>query len=187
MENIENNNLKDRVIHISKKNNISDKDFEYYLLNLKIISKIEPKDKLSIDDDNGLMIEKPYYFQWASRYMYNNSRFRTIQYINKFYCNLYKLVKFKFNKDFMNLNSKNFDEGLYIFYINEKDELASLKKEIQNSIYGLNNLISTYSADPKMYAALNKIITNANEIIKYIKDNLEIVKVKYMNIKNERL
>ena len=61
---------------------ISDKDFEYYLLNLKIISKIEPKDKLSIDDDNGLMIEKPYYFQWASRYMYNNSRFRTIQYIN---------------------------------------------------------------------------------------------------------
>ena len=186
MENIE-NNLKERIVNIPKKNNISDKDFEHYLLNLKILSKIEKNDKLSIDDDNGLMIEKPYYFQWASRYYYNNSRYRTIQYINKFYCNLYKLVQFKFNKDFMNLNKNTYDDGLYIFYINERDELASLKKEIQNSIYGLNKLISTYSTDQKMYTALNKIISNANDIIKYIKDNLETVKIKYMNIKNERL
>ena len=87
----------------------------------------------------------------------------------------------------MNLNKNTYDDGLYIFYINERDELASLKKEIQNSIYGLNKLISTYSTDQKMYTALNKIISNANDIIKYIKDNLETVKIKYMNIKNERL
>jgi hypothetical protein len=168
---------------IHNNNVINDTNIDNYTLILKILSKIEDKDKLLIDND-GLRIDKPYTGQFLFRFYNEHSRFNTIKYLNSFFNNCEKIINFKFNKDFMNINSTLYNENNYLLYLYERDEIACFKADLQNSIYGLNNLIKTYCSDTKMTKAITYLINRINKLIKNISTNLESIKVKYNNLRS---
>jgi hypothetical protein len=176
-------NILSNSISIHKNNEINDTNIDNYTLILKILSKIEDKDKLLIDDD-GLRIDKPYTGQFLFRFYNEHSRFNTIKYLNSFFNNCEKIIYFKFSKDFMNINSSLYNENNYLLYLYERDEIACFKADLQKSIYGLNNLIKTYCTDPKMTKAITYLINKINKLIRFITENLESIKVRYNNLRS---
>ena len=116
-------------------------DINKIIQNLKVLSSIEIKDKISIDSNNDLKIEKSSILRPFSRYLYNNNRTKTynvlnnyidesIIYIEKFKINYYKIVE-------SILQTKSIEE------INSKIIIDELKKTIN----GLINLKITYKND----------------------------------------
>ena len=77
-------NILSNSISMQKNTEINDNKFDSYTLVLKILSKIEDKDKLLIDKD-GVRIDKPYRGQFLFRYYNEHSRFNTIKYLNSFF------------------------------------------------------------------------------------------------------
>lgn len=176
-------NILSNSISIHKNNEINDTNIDNYTLILKILSKIEDKDKLLIDND-GLKIDKPYTGQFLFRFYNEHSRYNTIKYLNSFFNNCEKIINFKFSKDFMNINSSLYNENNYLLYLYERDEIACFKADLQRSIYGLNNLIKTYCSDSQMTKAITFIIDKINKLIKHITENLESIKVRYNNLRS---
>jgi hypothetical protein len=168
---------------VTKSDVIDDANFDTYSLTLKILGKIEDDDKLHIGD-GGISIEKPHFTQFINRYINDDSRRKTIKYLNIFYNNCEKIIKFKFRKDFMNPEEHNISKKNHLLYLYERDEIACFRNDLQNSIYGLNHLMITYSSDVKMSDVINVFITKINGIMEYIRINLEATKIIYNSVKN---
>ena len=65
---------------------VKDKTLNDFILDLKIISKIKPFDKVCVDNDT-IRIDNSY-IQPIKRYIYNNSRLTTIEYLENLDKNL---------------------------------------------------------------------------------------------------
>ena len=73
-------------------------EIDTYLLNLKIISKLEENDKL-ITTDKLLKIDKPTIFQGVHRWMSNESRSNTLEVLNQIYENSFDITDILLNKE----------------------------------------------------------------------------------------
>jgi hypothetical protein len=177
-------NILSNSISMQKNTEISDNNFDSYTLVLKILSKIDDKDKLLIDKD-GVRIDKPYTGQFLFRFYNEHSRFNTIKYLNAFFNNCEKIINFKFEKQFMKPDDNNLSDNNFLFYLYERDEIACFKLDLQKTIFGLNNLIKTYSEDTQMTKAINFLIVKINKIIKRITSSLEEIKIKYQTLRSD--
>jgi hypothetical protein len=110
------------------------------LINLSIISKISLDNKIYMNDDGFLAIENRTIFQGLLRFVFRNSRNKTINNLNNFYNNVFSYID----------NSSD----------REQHTLRTLHTYLYRSINGLENLKETYSGDIVTSSRLDIILDN---------------------------
>ena len=149
------------------------------LINLSIISKIELDDKIYINDEGYSTIENSTIFQGIVRFVFRNSRNKTINSLNNFYNSVFNYIDNalpNLSKDKIIIASADSEKSgnpfethivpsLHIKNYGIKTLLIYLKK----SITGLENLRHTYSSDIVMNSKLDIILDN----VKLYSDKLE--------------
>lgn len=148
--------------------NITQKFIDENILNLKIISKIKPNDKL-LANNNLLEIDSPHILQSVNRWYNNESRSITIEKLNIILEGTFKITKIlleneKQNKD----DDKSLEE-------NNSQIFQTLILEMRNSLVGLENLKKTYSEDilisSQLDLLINKLNTRIDKMSKFFKIN----------------
>lgn len=154
------------------------------LVNLSIISKIKPNDKIYISSDNFVSIEHESFLQGILRFIYKNSREKNINNLNNFYSMVYvyidelinsKYISFDNNKksvkNILNVVNNASDENYLTTYNNIKE----IHKYIKASINGLENLKKTYSPDIVTVSKIDITINNINAYIKKMEMKIELL------------
>ena len=134
------------------------------ILDLKIISKIKPNNKLIILN-NKLLIDDYYFFNAIIRYYKNQNRENTINYIQ----NLNKNIDEEINKIILNKENDN-----DILKDNPSNILVNLSHDLTQAVNGLKNLILTYNNDNFLVSKIEMIIYNFELKIRKISELLKI-------------
>jgi hypothetical protein len=131
------------------------------LINLNILSKIKPYDKIYINKDNLIMIEYNSLFQGIFRFFYNNSREKNLTNLLTFYQSVYCTIDDLLNSQYLN------NDQLYNYIEEDNDEfnkvinnLSKINHYLELSLSGLNNLKKTYNTDIVTDSKLDIIINN---------------------------
>lgn len=164
------------------------------LINLNIISKIRPNDKIFINSDNFVSIEYDSMFQGMLRFLYNNSRVKNINNINNFYLSVFNQIDDLINSKYLNIkinfrkisnkhtnqvdDRSNFpiEHGCDLEnenFLKVYSDLMEMNHYIKLSLGGLNNLKKTYSSDVLTSSKIDIIINNVEFNIKKINKKLE--------------
>jgi hypothetical protein len=133
-------------------------NLETIILNLKIIAKIQIGNKLCINEKN-IYIDNTY-FQSIYRYIYDNSRSKTIDFLEY----LDKELSIKIENILNNSNNPELD----LFLNTRESILVNLNHNIQLSLVGLNNLKDTYDNDQFTKSKIEIIINSFELKIKKI-------------------
>jgi len=134
------------------------------ILDLKIISKIKPNNKLLITN-NKLLIDDSYMLNGLIRYYKNQNRENTIEYIQ----NLNKNLEDEINKIILN---KDVEDN--ILKDNPSNILVNLSHDLTQAVNGLKNLILTYNSDNFLVSKIEMIIYNFELKIRKICEILKI-------------
>lgn len=150
------------------------------LVNLNILSKIKPYDKIYINKDNLINIEYNSIFQGFFRLIYNNGREKNITNLNTFYDVVFNIIDEMLNSQYLqlniNLDTENDD------FIKTFTNLKKINHYLKSSLEGLNNLRKTYNYDIVTDSKLEIIINNIEVyLIKMDKKIENIDKHKNMN------
>ncbi len=170
------------------------------LINLNILSKIKPYDKIYINADNLITIEYNSIFQGIYRFFYNNNRERNLTNLVIFYQTVYSTIDDLLNSQFLNTTS---DDSPIINYIkNDNDDynkalsnLNKLKHYLEISTTGISNLKKTYHGDIVTDSKLDIIINNCEVYIEKINKKINQInnikdsttELKKINSKNKLL
>jgi hypothetical protein len=149
------------------------------LINLNILSKIKPYDKIYINKDNLITIEYSSILQGFYRFFYNNSRVKNLTNLAIFYQSVYCTIDDLLNSQYLNLDN-------IINYVNDDNDeynkvftnLTKLKHYLSLSIDGINNLKKTYHGDIVTDSKLDIIITNCELYIEKIGKKLSVISNK---------
>ena len=160
---------------------IKEKTLNDFILDLKIISKIKPFDKVCVDNDT-IRIDNSY-IQPIKRFLYNNSRITTIEYLENLDKNLTIEIEKYINENTTKSNASNasnesnISNDSYKSYFNDTSSniLINLSHDITLSLTGLINLKNTYSYDELVISKLEMLISNFELKTKKI-SNLFIIK-----------
>jgi hypothetical protein len=134
------------------------------ILDLKIISKIKPNNKLIIEN-NKIYIDDSYYFASILRYFYNQNRNSSIEYIEKLNENL----EIEINDIIINKKNEN-----NILKDNPSNILVNLSHDLTQAVNGLKNLILTYSNDNFLISKIEMINYNFELKIRKISEILKV-------------
>ena len=167
------------------------------LINLNIVSKIRPNDKIYVNTDNYISIEYDSMFQGFLRFIYNNSRNKNINNLNNFYSLTFNQIDDLLNSKYLNVFISKIDfrkspnknihqsEDKSNFPIEHRcdlenenflkvySDLMEINHYIKLSISGLDNLKKTYVADVLTTSKIDIIINNVEFHIKKINKKLE--------------
>ena len=146
-----------------KKNLDYENDIEYCFTNLKILSKITPKDKIYCKQGM-FSIHKKRFTLGMSRYINSESRNETIKYLEEFASKLFNVIDKIYNSECD--HGDNLSDSYYtklttkpeVFKIENSKLLISFTNEIEKAIAGLNNLKLTYKKDISTVSSLEIII-----------------------------
>ena len=147
------------------------------LINLNIISKISLDNKIYMNSEGYLSIENNTIFQGIVRFVFRNSRNKTISNLNNFYNSVFSYVdnvipNVQNRKIYNSLDDSEGNLiGKFDFTVNrDKDYgLKTLMLYLKRSISGIENLRETYSGDIVMTSKLDIILDN----IRLYSDKLE--------------
>lgn len=133
-------------------NNINNIEFnkDKIWINLKLISKLKPNEKLQFDYSESLFSIDNNIIKCITRYYYGYNRTDIINIIDKLITNTFECID-KLNKNKVDKNYYN----ILIKYINE----------LNNVIEGLINLKITYNGDQLIQSKLDYIIEKIHNII----------------------
>jgi hypothetical protein len=163
------------------------------LINLNIISKIKPNDKIYINTDNYMSIEHDSALQGLFRFIYNNSRTKNLNCLNSFYLSVYNYIEDTINSKYLLLSDKNgqlftdntLDTNVYLLdykchlendnFITIYNNLVELSHYLKLSITGLDNLKKTYISDVVTVSKLDIIINDIEAHIKKINKKLDYI------------
>ena len=131
------------------------------LINLNILSKIKPYDKIYINKDNLITIEYNSIFQGIMRFFYNNSREKNLTNLITFYQSVYCLIDELLNSQY--LTSEHIKE--YIIEDNDEfnkvyNNLKKINHYLELSLSGIQNLKKTYNSDIVTDSKLDIILNN---------------------------
>jgi hypothetical protein len=155
------------------------------LINLNILSKIKPYDKIYINKDNLITIEYNTIFQGFFRFIYNNGREKNINNLNAFYNSVFDIVDDILNShylQFQNILDKENDDFIKVF-----TNLKKIYFYLDSSLEGLNNLRKTYQTDIVSDSKIEIIINNIDIYLTKMKKKIEIIDLTKNNIKNKEL
>lgn len=166
------------------------------LINLNIISKIKPNDKIYMNADNYLSIEHDTALQGLFRFIFNNSRTKNLNNLNSFYSSVYAHIEDTINSKYLLISDKNgqllsdysLDSNLKNIYlldykcylendnfITVYNNLVEINHYLKLSITGLENLKKTYISDVVTVSKLDIIINDIESNIKKINKKLEYI------------
>lgn len=146
------------------------------LINLNIISKIKPYDKIYINKDNLITIEYNSILQGFYRFFYNNSREKNLTNLLIFYQTVYSTIDDLLNSQYLNIeNILNYIKEDNDEYNKVFSNLSKLKHYLLLSIDGINNLKKTYHGDIVTDSKLEIIINNCELYINKIGKKLSII------------
>ena len=166
------------------------------LINLNIISKIKPNDKIYMNTDNFMSIEHDSVFQGLCRFLFNNSRNKNLNCLNSFYTSVYNHIDDIMNSKYLILSDKNGQlisdktldpniRNLYLLdhkcylendnFINIYNNLVEINHFLKMSITGLENLKKTYISDVVTVSKLDIIINDIEAHIKKINKKLDYI------------
>lgn len=156
------------------------------LINLNILSKIKPYDKIYINKDNLITIEYNSIFQGVFRFLYNNSREKNLTNLINFYQSVYQLTDELLNSQYLNQNADIYikednDEFMKVF-----NNLQKINQYLEASLIGINNLKKTYNSDILTDSKLDIIINNTEQYITKISKKILYYNnlIKKYNIRN---
>jgi hypothetical protein len=159
---------------------MSNSIFENVCLNLKILSKVMSNDKLNITLNGDFNISHSTPLQCLYRFIYNDSRNKTVHYIKLLIWNANEVSQNLMKSQFFHLEENKTDHQ-----ISEHEkvihQLEVLLREMINSVDGINNLKITYADDISTRSLLELAIDNIQTQIAVIKKNLESIR-KYTSI-----
>lgn len=137
-----NNNFEQQISHSEMLDKI--------ILNLKIISKLRPGSKLSINENSDIYIDSSY-MQYIYRIFSDNSRLVTINFLDNL------------DTDITNCIENLIKEDREMFLNSKENILLNISHNLSLSLLGLNNLINTYSDDELTISKI-EIIINSFEL-----------------------
>jgi hypothetical protein len=166
-------------------------DLDNLLLELKIISNLKEYDKLDITPESSLRIDSPHFLQFITRTYTNNSRDKTIDYLNELIEKIFKITDELLEKEMEKKKpistlhvSDNKTNGLYLnknmelTKIQFKDDIISIfqniNQHLMTSIGGLQNLKITYLNDVSTTSKLDMLIVKIQNRINKIKDMMTL-------------
>jgi hypothetical protein len=144
------------------------------LINLSIISKISLDNKIYMNDEGYISIENNTIFQGFVRFVFRNSRGKTINNLNNFYNGVFNYIDnaipHSCNMQFsMNSSTNKHEDKDFLSYKDKDYGLKTLLLYLRKSLSGLENLKETYSGDIVMTSKLDIIIDN----VRLYSDKLE--------------
>jgi hypothetical protein len=142
-------------------------EIDTYLLNLKIISKLEQNDKL-ITTEKLLKIDKPTIFQGVHRWMSSESRTNTLEILNQIYENSFDITDILLNKE------KDLDENKKELEESNSQIFQKFIIEFTNSLSGIDNLKKTYKDDILILSQLDMISNKINSRLEKMNDIFKI-------------
>lgn len=166
------------------------------LINLNIISKIKPNDKIYMNTDNFMSIEHDTALQGIIRFIFNNSRTKNLNCLNSFYSSVYNYIEDTMNSKYLLISDRNgqllsdqtLDNNLKNIYMldykcyleNDNfiiiyNNLVELNHYLKLSITGLENLKKTYISDVVTVSKLDIIINDIETNMKRINKKLEYI------------
>lgn len=149
---------------------------ENILVNLKIISRIDEHQKISTVSNNDISIDSNDMLQGFRRYVWNDSREKTIKNIESIINQAIEYSKTLMDSIHLNVYSINQNPSKYDhdLYFREYTKLNNLSQEIIGTIKGLRNLQqTTYSDDVIVSSQLDILIQKIETHIAVIKKKLE--------------
>jgi hypothetical protein len=166
--------FKNNKSHINKMNDITDS----ILVNLKIISKIVPNNKLKIAN-NTTTIEKEGLAAWLLRWYNGDSRTKTVNFIKTIISDATNITTDIMNSTYINNKSKktNYEETEFTKALST---LFLIRTEMENSKVGILNLNKTYEMDIQ-------IISQLEVLMNKIDGHLSIIDRKLKEIQSEHV
>lgn len=150
------------------------------LTNLKIISKIKVNDKLSLDSDKYIIINQNNLITSITRYIYSINRNLNIIQLNEIYDDISNLVDGYLCSKYFSYydHSSNLE---YEKYLDLKNIIENILKDLKESKTGLFNLKKTYSYDILIDSQVDNIINKVDNVINKINKKLNDTLKKYKN------
>ena len=156
---------------------------QYILINLNIISKIKPNDKIYMNSDNYMSIEQDSAFQGIFRFIFNNSRTKNLNNLNYFYTSVYNCIDDTINSKYLLLCNDNHNCDIENEnFVNIYNNLIELNHYLKLSLIGLENLKKTYISDVVTISKLDIIINDAETYIKKIQKKIDYINDLKKNI-----
>jgi hypothetical protein len=148
------------------------------LVNLKIISKINPNDKLKVAS-NSTSIEKEGLMSWLSRWYYGDSREKTINFIKTVVTDAINITNDIMNSTYINNKMKKtvYEENEFTKSLNT---LFLVRNEMENCKTGILNLKKTYEMDIHIISQLEVIINKIDIHLSIIGKKLKDVEIEVM-------
>ena len=175
---------------IENKNEEVDNDIQECMTNLKILGRIEPKDKLEISD-NTFYINKKERTQGLKRWWSNGNRKETIKSLEEFITKLFKTIDTIYNTELSKSNSgmsnnyyTNLNSKPDVFKQQNSNLLIAFTNEINKSITGITNLKQTYKKDIGIVSSLEIIIEKLSVREKKITEILTVNNYSTINLDN---
>jgi hypothetical protein len=116
------------------------------MVNLKVLSKLEPETKLETDGVLFQSVEWSIFPEWARRYWGGHSRIATVNKIKQLYKNAFALVK-------------------------SGEQVDRIINALRSSIQGLKNLKATYSTDTTVVSQIDVVIDDIETILENYNEN----------------
>ena len=175
---------------IENKNEEVDNDIQECMTNLKILGRIEPKDKLEISD-NTFYINKKERTQGLKRWWSNGNRKETIKSLEEFIGKLFNTIDTIYNTELSKSNSgisnnyyTNLNSKPDVFKQQNSNLLIAFTNEINKSITGITNLKQTYKKDIGIVSSLEIIIEKLSVREKKITEILTVNNYSTINLDN---
>ena len=173
--------------HELKNNNNNDDvpkelSIDQIIINLKIIALIKKYEKLSIDDNNTLIVNDKsnyFYIQSIKRWLNNDNRQKTMEYIDNIIQSTFEWMD-KVYEEFKNIQNNSPIQNKKQKEVFEEDKeslLLRLSKEVINASEGLKNLRVTYKNDSLVNSQIQLFLDKIR--IKINKIN-ELLKIKWI-------
>lgn len=186
--NMETKNENNKELHIpscSNFTNDTDNDIKYCMTNLKILGRIQPKDKLYFKE-NTFFISKKTATQGLSRWYKNGSRKDTINKLEEFILKLFNTIDTIYNTECGKEQQKSLSNNYYlsleqrprVFKQENSNLLIIFTNEINKCISGITNLKQTYKSDIATVSSLEIIIEKLSVREKKISEVLSVNNMK---------
>lgn len=147
------------------------------LVNLKIISKIAPNNKLKIAN-NTTSIEKEGLAAWLLRWFNGDSRIKTINFIKTIIADSINITTDLMNSTYINNRGKKttYEETEFTKALST---LFLIRTEMENSKQGILNLQKTYDMDIQIISQLEVVINKIDGHLGIIDRKLNEIKAEH--------